>query len=102
MPQFLLIHVALNGNSRDMAGILNQTKIVGGRATRFTIMNGESPKDSAIAGEQRLGPHCTNPKRQEQVTVMLPYRVNGNISHIHCFPAVDCRAARSTFWTDCH
>ena len=101
-PQAFLIEVALNRDSRDMAGILDQLQIGGTRATRFTIMNGESPEDFTLARKQGSRPHCTNSKRQEQMTIMIPDGVVENIGHIYRLSSINSCAAGSTFWTDKH
>src|SRR5580698_3798227 len=85
-----------------MTGILDQLQISGVRATRFTIMNGERPKESAFARKQRPRPRCSNSKRQEPVTIMIPDRVSENVIYIDRFLPIDGCATGSTLWTDRH
>jgi hypothetical protein len=51
MLQLLLPDVTLNRDSRNVAGILDQMKIGGTRATSFTIEDREGAEDLTFASE---------------------------------------------------
>ena len=64
MPQLLFVHVPLNCDPGDVAGILDQLQVVGAGTARFTIKDGKSAEDFPFAREQGTRPNGTNSIRQ--------------------------------------
>ena len=66
MPQRLFIHVPLNGDAGNVAGILDQLQVDGVRIAHFAIKDGERAEDLTFAREQGPRPNGTNTIRPDR------------------------------------
>src|SRR5487761_889930 len=87
------MQVPLDGNPRNVAGILDQLQVNGFRSAHLTIENGERAEDLSLAREQRSRPNGANTIGLEEVTVVVPKRVAENVGDKHRFPPIDGSAA---------
>ena len=100
MAKGFLVHVPLNCDARNVAGILDQLEIDGAWITHFTIMDGERSQDVSCAREERSRPNGTDAKWQNAVTIVIPNGVLADVCHIDRLPPINGCAARGAFWAN--
>src|SRR5580704_9316614 len=102
MLQRLFLHMALNRDSGNVAGVLDQLQVVGTGVAWFMIIDRKSAESFPFAGEQWAGPNGTNSIRQQAVTIEVPGRIDQDVGHIHRLPPINRCAAGSSFRTNRH
>src|SRR5262245_10631768 len=96
MSQRVFTPVALDGDSRDVTGVLYQVQIASARAAHVAIQDRKCAENLAVTCEQGARPDRANAIGRHEVTVVVPDGISENVGHVYRLPSIDGCPARGT------
>src|SRR5258708_5369704 len=87
--------LALNGDTRQMGDLLDESVLLRSGAALFAIVDREGTQHSACRGDYRRGPARSQPVRQGQIAIIGPQRIRGDVRDDYWLGAVSGRPART-------